>query len=83
MYRVQLSNQARKQLARLDAQLQSRITRGLLRLAAEPRPAAARKLTVRRGWRLRIGDYRVMYEIHDDQLFVLVIRIGHRREVYR
>ena len=83
MYRVQLSNQARKQLARLDAQLQSRITRELLQLAAEPRPNAARKLTVRQAWRLRVGDYRVVYEIHDAQLFVFVIRIGHRAEVYR
>jgi mRNA interferase RelE/StbE len=50
----------------------------------EPRPKGAAKLTgLEHAYRLRHGDYRIIYEVHEDRLLVLVIRIGHRREVYR
>jgi mRNA interferase RelE/StbE len=52
-------------------------------LADEPRPPAAQPLRGRPAWRVRVGDYRVIYEIHDDQLLVDVVTLAHRREVYR
>ena len=53
-------------------------------LADNPRPRGVEKLEGRENrYRIRVGDYRVIYEIHDEVLLVLVVRIGHRREVYR
>ncbi|MEA1872434.1 MAG: type II toxin-antitoxin system RelE/ParE family toxin [Chloroflexota bacterium] len=52
-------------------------------LEQEPRPRASAKLTGREGWRIRVGDYRVIYEIDDQQRVVTVLHIGHRRDVYR
>lgn len=52
-------------------------------LAEEPRPPAAKKLTGREAWRVRTGDWRVIYEVHDKALLVIVVAAGHRRDVYR
>ncbi|WP_319014241.1 type II toxin-antitoxin system RelE family toxin [Jonesia denitrificans] len=51
--------------------------------AEEPRPPASKKLTGRDAWRVRTGNWRVIYEIHDDELFVVVVAAGNRRDVYR
>jgi mRNA interferase RelE/StbE len=48
-----------------------------------PRPADVKKLKGRDAWRIRVGDYRVIYEIHDRVLQIIVITVGHRREIYR
>lgn len=52
-------------------------------LAEEPRPAGSKKLTGRAGWRIRVGSFRVVYEIDDPNRVVTVLHIGHRRDVYR
>ncbi len=52
-------------------------------LAEDPRPPAARRLTARPEWRVRSGDYRVLYRVDDEVLTVVVVHAGHRREVYR
>lgn len=83
IYRVGILRSAQKQLARIAHQDQPRIIQAIRELASDPRPASCKKLAGRPAWRLRIGPYRVLYEIHDDQLLILVVRIGHRREVYR
>ncbi len=67
----------------MDDLVTTRIESALLDLQKNPRPAGAKKLKGRDGWRIRIGDYRVIYEIHDRILQIIVIQIGHRREVYR
>ena len=82
-YRVTLSPMAARQLRKLDAQARRRIQAVLDLLAEQPRPPAATRLVGGAGeWRVRTGDYRVVYEIENDQLLILVLRIGHRREVY-
>ena len=82
-YRVTLSPMAARQLRKLDAQARRRIQAVLDLLAEQPRPPAATRLVGGAGeWRVRTGDYRVVYEIQNDQLLILVLRIGHRREVY-
>ena len=51
-------------------------------LAENPRPSGCKKLKGRQGYRIRIGDYWVLYEVEDDKLLVLVFAIGHRRDIY-
>ena len=82
-YTVILPRSVQKQIAKLDATVASRIEEALIALEADPRPPGAKKLTGRDGWRVRIGDYRVIYEIHDRVLQIIIIQIGHRRDVYR
>ncbi|WP_210495431.1 type II toxin-antitoxin system RelE/ParE family toxin [Patulibacter sp. SYSU D01012] len=82
-YEVQLAPAAARQLRKLDPQVRRRIQAALELLAQDPRPPAATRLVGGAGeWRVRTGDYRIVYEIHDGTLLVLVLRIGHRRDVY-
>ena len=63
---------------------QGRIQAAIDILAEEPRPPAAKRLVNFAGeWRVRVGDYRIVYDIHDDELVVLVLSAGHRREIYK
>ena len=82
-YRVILPKSVQKELDRLPDDRANRILDRLARLETNPRPPDVKKLKGRDGWRIRIGDYRVIYEIHDPALQVLVIKVGHRREVYQ
>jgi mRNA interferase RelE/StbE len=82
-YSVELKQSARKELERLPAKLIERIFPRLEGLASEPRPAGCKKLKGgQREWRIRVGDYRVVYTIDDEKLLVSVMRIRHRSEVY-
>jgi mRNA interferase RelE/StbE len=82
-YTVKILRTAQKQLAKIDRQDQVHIISAINALANEPRPVGCKKLTGRPAWRIRIGTYRVIYEINDDKLMVLVVIAGHRKEVYR
>jgi mRNA interferase RelE/StbE len=82
-YRVEISRKAAKALAALPAKAQTAIASAITALADEPRPAGCTKLTNSDAYRIRIGDYRVIYTINDGQLIVTVVKTGHRREVYR
>ncbi|MDD5140401.1 MAG: type II toxin-antitoxin system RelE/ParE family toxin [Verrucomicrobiales bacterium] len=72
-----------KELDRLPDEIARRVLARLAGLETNPRPQDVKKLKGRDAWRIRIGDYRVIYEIHDRVLQILVITVGHRREVYR
>ena len=82
-YALFIERRAQRSLSRISAQDRDRVSRALRRLADEPRPHGVKKLSGRDAWRLRVGDYRVLYEIHDKRLLILVVDIGHRREIYR
>ncbi|WP_300385479.1 type II toxin-antitoxin system RelE/ParE family toxin [Nocardioides sp.] len=83
-YRIELSPAAARQLRKLDAPARRRIQAVVELLAQEPRPAGAKKLVGGDGeWRVRTGDYRVIYEVRDGVLLVLVLAVGHRRDIYR
>ena len=82
-YTVTILRSAQKQLAKLDQQTRRRIASAIYGLADNPRPSGCKKLTGRPAWRIRIGTYRVIYEIQDNECVVLVVTIAHRREVYR
>lgn len=81
-YTVLILPSAQKQLSKLPGAIATRIEEQLLELEHDPRPPGCKKLRGRDAWRIRIGDYRAIYEIHDGRLIVTVITIGHRREVY-
>jgi mRNA interferase RelE/StbE len=84
MYRVLLEHGAEKELARLSFEVHERVIAAICALAANPRPPGSRKLVgSKNDWRIRVGDYRVIYEIADDIRVVRVNRVRHRREVYR
>lgn len=77
-YRITLAPPAARQLRKFDPQVRRRIQAALELLAAEPRPPAATQLVGGSGeWRVRTGDYRIIYDIEDDQLLILVLRVGH------
>jgi len=61
---------------------QNRIINGISKLCAQPRPAGAKKLSGRDTWRVSIGSHRVIYEINDDKLTVLVVTLDHRKDIY-
>jgi len=82
-YRIEVRPAAARQLRKLDPQTARRVQGVIALLADDPRPPASRPLTGRPVWRVRVGDYRVIYTIEDDRLVVVVITIGHRRDVYR
>lgn len=83
-YRITLAPSAARQLRKQDPQVRRRIQAALELLADDPRPPAATRLVGGAGeWRVRTGDYRVIYEVHDDELLVLVLQLGHRRNVYQ
>ena len=83
-YEVRISKAADKELQRLPEKLQKRIVDAAEALEENPRPHGSIKLVGEDDlWRIRVGEYRIVYEIHDDVLIVLVVRIGHRRDIYR
>jgi len=75
---------ALKQLQALSKKDRQRVLDRIDTLAKDPRPPGVKRLKGGEGYlRLRVGDYRIVYEVRDDQLLVLVIRVAHRREAYR
>jgi mRNA interferase RelE/StbE len=83
-YTVQFRRSAEKSLEKLDGRNRARILRNIVALADNPRPPGVKPLSGEDTlWRIRIGDYRVVYEIRDAELLVLVVRVAHRSEVYR
>ena len=82
-YSITLAPSAARQLRKFDPDVRRRIQAALELLAVEPRPPAAIRLVGGSGeWRVRTGDYRIVYEIKDGQLLILVLPIVHRREIY-
>jgi mRNA interferase RelE/StbE len=83
MYQITFRSSAIKELRKLSADHRKSVSNAIDSLAHEPRPKGVKKMTGAHAWRIRVGDYRVVYSIKDKQLIIEVIRIGHRREVYR
>jgi len=84
MYRILLERGAERDLNRLSSEIHDRVITAIRALGGNPRPAGCRKLLgSKNDWRIRVGDYRVLYEIADAIRIVRVNRVRHRREVYR
>ncbi len=82
-YTVRLKPRAERELDRLPIGVARRVWEKLLTLEREPRPRGAAKLEGIEGYRIRVGDYRIVYLVDDDSRVVDVVRIGHRRGIYR
>ena len=82
-HRLVITPHARRQLLKMSSDVLRRLEEAISGLGEEPRPQGARKLQgVENLFRIRVGDYRVIYQIQDKALVVLVVKIGHRGEVY-
>jgi mRNA interferase RelE/StbE len=83
-YRIEFSHRAAKAYRVLPEDMRRRIEPKIDDLAEDPRPHGARKIEGQEtAYRVRVGDYRIVYEVHDRALIVMVMIVGHRREVYR
>ena len=82
-YFIQIERSAQKQLAKIPGPYFDSITQKILSLESDPRPPGCKKLTGRESWRIRVGDYRIIYNILDDILLIIVIDIGHRKDIYK
>ena len=82
-YTVSILRRAQKELQRLPQEDYERVREAMRALGHNPRPTGCLVLTGRAGWRIRVGDYRVLYEIDDAQHTVTILHVGHRRDVYR
>ena len=82
-YQVIIKRSAEKELDSFQGSIHERIVGHLLALEENPRPPGSKKLQGQESYRLRVGDYRVLYTIDDKSKQVIVLAIGHRREVYR
>jgi mRNA interferase RelE/StbE len=82
-YTLRILPRAEKELSALDSKPYESVKKKIYGLRDEPRPPCCRKLVGSPGWRVRVGDYRVVYEIDDAARTVTVLRVGHRKEIYR
>ena len=83
MYLLEVSHTAHRQIRRLPAQTQERVNQAIARLAEEPRPPGVKKLVAREGYRVRVGNYRILYHVDDRAKLVVVYRVMSREDVYR
>ncbi|MFT3861957.1 type II toxin-antitoxin system RelE family toxin [Micropruina sp.] len=81
-YEIEVRPAALRALKKIDRQDRARIRGAIALLAADPRPPGAKALRGRPGLRIRVGNYRIIYAVHDDRLLVVVVTLGHRRDVY-
>lgn len=82
-YTIVFLRRAQKELENLPNTEYKQVRDAIADLANNPRPSGCKKLSGRDGWRIRIGDYRVIYDVNDRELLVTVVRVGNRRDIYR
>lgn len=83
-YSVEFTAAAARQVKKLPRPARERLLSAIEKLGDDPRPPGCTKLVGEdTAWRLRVGDYRIVYDVFDDVLTVLIVRAGHRREIYR
>ena len=82
-YRVEISRRAAKAVTGLDKPVRRKVLVAIGALAGDPRPVGCKTLAGQETWRIRVGGYRILYEIHDQVLLVIVVDMGHWREIYR
>jgi mRNA interferase RelE/StbE len=82
-YRVVIQRSAEKEIAKLPQAIRQRVVDAILSLESDPRPHGSQKLAGEDAYRIREGDYRVVYSIEDEIVTVTIVRVGHRSDVYR
>ena len=83
MYTVFIERYAQKQIAKLDKKILPIVKDAIAGLAFNPRPHGYKKLKGEEAYRIRIGDYRIIYEIEDEKIIVIVVSVGHRKDIYK
>jgi len=81
-YRITIKRSAAKEIVKIALTDRKRIIEKIRSLASEPRPPGSKKLSGRGKYRIRQGDYRILYLIEDGELVIVVVKVGHRRDVY-
>lgn len=81
-YQIEVLPPAARQIRKLPPEARRRVQAAIELIAGTPRPPGAKKLVGRVEWRVRTGDYRVLYRIEDHRLLIVVVAAGHRREIY-
>jgi mRNA interferase RelE/StbE len=82
MYKVQIEKSVLKTLEKINEPYYAKIKKSILQLASNPRPKGSLKLKGRDGYKIRVADYRIIYDIFDQILLIEVIDIGHRKDIY-
>ena len=82
-YKIEIKKSAQKEIKKLPDNVLKKVIDKISSLAHTPRPEGCKKLSGEEKYRIRIGNYRILYSIEDDVLFIYVVKVGHRREVYR
>jgi len=82
-YSIEIKKSATKEIAKLPKLHLKRIIEKIQLLSINPRPDGCKKLSADEKYRIRVGDYRILYTIEDNQLIIYVVKIGHRKDVYR
>ena len=82
-YKIVIKKSAVKELEKIPKEALRLVAKRIQSLADDPRPAGTKKLSQQGRYRLRQGNYRIVYSVHDEDLIVRIVKIGHRREVYR
>lgn len=81
-YTIVLAPKAQKQLDKFSDHIAAPILEAIADLAEDPRPSGCKKLKGRDGYRIRTGNYRIIYEIFDTELIIDVVAVGHRKDIY-
>lgn len=82
-YRILIKRSAAKEIERIDTRDRLRIIEKIRSLAANPRPIGSKKLSGQEKYRIRQGNYRILYQVFDDELIIQVVKVGHRRDIYK
>ena len=81
-YKIEIKKSASKEIEKLPKVILKRILNKIRSLGNEPRPSGCKKLTADEKYRIRVGDYRILYSIEDNKLVVYIVKVGHRKKVY-
>jgi len=82
-YRLSIPRGVNKRMEKLPTDVYDRVDGAILALADEPRPPGCKKLRGREDWRIRVGDYRIVYGVDDERRVVEILNVAHRGDVYR
>ena len=82
-YRIVIKKSAAKEIERIEKKDRIRIVEKIRSLSADPRPPGSKKLSGQEKFRIRQGNYRILYQIIDDELIINVVKVGHRRDIYK
>jgi len=83
MYRVRIERKVQKKLSKIADPYYSHMKAAILDLGNDPRPKGSKKLKSRDGFRIRVGDYRIIYDVYDSVFVVDIIDLGHRKDIYK